>query len=65
MTGKQKKLNNILISGLIVNVILNLVLIPVYGIEGAAIATLISMVFWNSMIVAVIYKTDKIKIFIS
>jgi O-antigen/teichoic acid export membrane protein len=65
MTGKQKKLNNILISGLIVNVILNLVLIPVYGIEGAATATLISMVFWNSLIVAVIYKADRIKIFIS
>ena len=65
MTGKQKKLNNILISGLIVNVVLNLILIPVYGIEGAATATLISMVFWNSMIVAVIYSTDRIKIFIS
>jgi len=65
MTGKQKKLNNILISGLIVNVVLNLILIPIYGIEGAATATLISMVFWNSMIVAVIYSTDRIKIFIS
>jgi len=65
MTGKQKKLNNILISGLIVNVVLNLVLIPIYGIEGAAIATLISMVFWNSLIVAVIYRADRIKIFIS
>jgi len=65
MTGKQKKLNNILISGLIVNVILNLVLIPIYGIEGAATATLISMVFWNSLIVAVIYRADRIKIFIS
>ncbi len=65
MTGKQKKLNNILISGLIVNVVLNLVLIPIYGIEGAATATLISMVFWNSMIVALIYSTDRIKIFIS
>ena len=65
MTGKQKKLNKILISGLIVNVILNLVLIPIYGIEGAATATLISMVFWNSLIVAVIYRSDRIKIFIS
>ena len=65
MTGKQKKLNNILISGLIVNVVLNLVLIPIYGIEGAATATLISMVFWNSLIVAVIYRADRIKIFIS
>jgi O-antigen/teichoic acid export membrane protein len=46
-------------------VILNFVLIPSYGIEGAAIATLISMLFWNSLIVSVIYKSDKIKIFIT
>jgi|TARA_B100000959_G_scaffold46534_1_gene47359 O-antigen/teichoic acid export membrane protein len=65
MTGKQKKLNIILIAGLGINVILNLVLIPAYAIEGAAAATLISMIFWNSLIVAVIYKTDRIKIFIS
>ena len=65
MKGKQKKLNTILILGLGINVILNLVLIPAYGIEGAAVATLISMIFWNSLIVAVIYSTDRIKIFIS
>ena len=65
MTGKQKKLNTILILGLIINLILNLVLIPIYGIEGAAVATLISMIFWNSAIVGVIYRTDRIKIFIS
>ena len=65
MTGKQKKLNIILILGLVINVILNLALIPVYGIEGAAAATLISMIFWNSTIVMVIYRNDRIKIYIS
>ena len=65
MTGKQKKLNTILILGLAINIILNLVLIPIYGIEGAAAAILISMIFWNSLIVTVIYRTDRIKIFIS
>ena len=65
MTGKQKKLNTILILGLVINIILNLVLIPIYGIEGAAAATLISMIFWNSLIVTVIYRIDRIKIFIS
>ena len=65
MTGKQQKLNKILIAVLFINVILNFVLIPSYGIEGAAIATLISMLFWNSLIVSVIYKSDKIKIFIT
>jgi len=65
MTGKQKKLNTILILGLGINVVLNLMLIPIYGIEGAAAATLISMIFWNCLIVAVVYRTDRIKIYIS
>lgn len=65
MTGREQKLNKILIAGLFVNVILNFILIPVYGIEGAATATLISMLFWNTLIVTTIYKSDKIKIFIS
>ena len=65
MTGKQKKLNIILILGLGVNVVLNLMLIPTYGIEGAATATLISMILWNSLIVAAVYRTDRIKIYIS
>ena len=65
MTGREQKLNKILIAGLFVNVILNFILIPVYGIEGAAAATLISMLFWNTLIVTTIYKSDKIKIFIS
>ena len=65
MTGREQKLNKILIAGLFVNVILNFILIPVYAIEGAAAATLISMLFWNTLIVTTIYKSDKIKIFIS
>ena len=65
MTGKEQKLNKILIAGLLINLILNFVLIPNYGIEGAAIATLISMLFWNTLIVIAIYKSDKIKIFIT
>ena len=65
MTGKQKKLNTILILGLGINVVLNLMLIPIYGIEGAAAATLISMIFWNCLIVAAVYRTDRIKIYIS
>ena len=65
MTGREQKLNKILIAGLFVNVILNFILIPVYGIEGAAAATLISMLFWNTLIVTTIYKSDKIKISLS
>ena len=36
--------------GLILNIILNLLLIPVYGINGAAIATLITMLFTSNIL---------------
>lgn len=41
--NKQKKILSRTIVGLTVNVLLNLLLIPIYGIEGAAIASFISM----------------------
>ncbi len=56
MTGKENTVKNIFIVGTIVNIVLNYILIPIYGIEGAAIATAFSMVFWNSLSVIYIYK---------
>lgn len=47
MTGYQKFLQNIFVSSAIINVILNLLLIPLYSINGAAIASMISMSMWN------------------
>jgi len=47
MTGKQKTFQNIVAVAATMNIILNLVLIPMYGINGAAVATTISMFFWN------------------
>jgi len=47
MTGKEKILQNIMIITTIINISLNFILIPDYGINGAAIASLVSMVFWN------------------
>lgn len=44
--------------GAISNVIFNMVLIPIYGIVGAAIATLIAHLF-SAMIVPVFYKKDR------
>jgi len=56
MTGKEKMARNIILSGTILNIILNYLLIPLYGIEGAAISTASSTVFWNLVAVLYIYK---------
>jgi len=54
MTGNQNILAKILFFAAILNIVLNLYLIPKYGIDGAALASVISIVVWNSgMILAV------------
>jgi O-antigen/teichoic acid export membrane protein len=47
MTGYQNNFQNILIFGLIINVVLNIILIPIYGLIGAAIATTLSFIIWK------------------
>ncbi len=46
-TGYHKQFRNISFIGAIINIMLNLFLVPTYGIEGAAIANAISMIAWN------------------
>ena len=54
MTGNQNIYALILFFGAILNVLLNLILIPRYGINGAAIASMSSLITWNlSMVLAV------------
>ena len=65
MTGRQKTLNKILVSALIINISLNFYLIPIQGINGAAIATLASLIIWNTIATVLIYSRDKIKIFLN
>ena len=65
MTKRQSTLNKILFSGLIINVILNFYLIPDFGINGAAMATFISLIFWNILIIIYVYWKDKIKVFLN
>lgn len=48
--GKEKKIFYRTLCGLIINIALNTVLIPAFGIEGAAVATLISLVFMNYLV---------------
>ena len=65
MTGRQKTLNKILILGLIINIALNFYFIPNEGINGAAKATLTSLIIWNSITTVYVYSRDKIKIFLT
>ncbi len=51
MTGNQASAARILGFVVILNAVLNLALIPVYGIEGAAVATALSVFIWQSMMV--------------
>ena len=56
MTNYQKIVKNIFFAGFLVNVILNFFLIPTYGIEGAAIASLITNIVVNLVFVIIIKK---------
>jgi len=51
MTGHERDAAISIGLGALTNIILNLVLIPLYGINGAAAATAISMIFWNALLV--------------
>lgn len=57
MTGNQNALKNIMLITACLNLILNCCLIPYYGIKGAAIAVMISLILWN--IITVVYIKRK------
>lgn len=56
-TGYHKTFRNISFIGAIVSIIISLLLIPTYGILGAAIANTISMIVWNVIATIYIKKT--------
>lgn len=56
MTSHQKIYGIILFFGALLNVILNYVLIPRYGIDGAGMASMTSLIFWNICMVLVVKK---------
>ncbi|RZK65132.1 MAG: polysaccharide biosynthesis protein, partial [Pedobacter sp.] len=63
MTRKQHIFQYILIVAVIINFIMNSLLIPEYGMTGAAISFAVSILFWNIVSAIVIYKTDKLNLF--
>ena len=56
MTDHQTLYQNVIITAFFLNVILNFILIPQYGINGAAIASSIAMTFWNITLVVIIKR---------
>jgi O-antigen/teichoic acid export membrane protein len=61
-TGYHRQFRNISFFGAAMNILINLLLIPHYGITGAAIANTISMILWN--IVGTIYIRQKFGFYI-
>lgn len=60
MIGKQQKYQNIVLIALIINFVLNFALVPVLGGLGAAVATTISIMYWN--ISGAVYLKRKMQI---
>jgi len=63
MTGKEKAFQNILLLALVINIILNILLIPKFGIEGAAVASSFSLLLWNLSSVFYIYRRYNVSTF--
>lgn len=60
--GSLRQLNLMAVGGLILNVVLNLILIPKYKAEGASIATLITQLITAKIQVLLVLKIFKLKI---
>lgn len=56
MTDQQKIYQNIIFIAFLINIILNVILIPRYSYTGAAIASSIAMIFWNISLVLIIKR---------
>ncbi|PKB16750.1 polysaccharide biosynthesis C-terminal domain-containing protein [Flavobacterium sp. 5] len=65
MTGRQHIFQIILIIAVFINFVLNRILIPEYGMTGAATAFVVSSFFWNCTSAIVIYKKDKLNVFLN
>ncbi|MBK9639485.1 MAG: flippase [Bacteroidetes bacterium] len=56
MTGHQVQYNRIIIIAALLGISLNFILVPFMGIEGAAISSTVSKIFWNLAAVYYAYK---------
>ena len=65
MTGHQKFYQNVVLIGTVLNIVLNWLLIPIYGVVGASIATSITVIFGNVLSSIFIRRNMKIKTYIN
>lgn len=65
MTGRQHIFQVILVVAVLINFGLNRLLIPEYGMTGAAIAFVASSFFWNFISTVIIYYKDKVKVYLN
>jgi len=63
MTGHQKQAAWVLGISVLLNILLNIVLIPYFGINGAAIGTAITTITWNLVLAYLVWKYLKINMF--
>lgn len=61
MTGHQKAMQNLLVLATLVNILLNIILIPRLGIEGAALGSVVAFSIWN--IAGVVYVKRQFGVF--
>lgn len=64
MTGRSHIFQIILVTAVIINFVLNRFLIPIYGMTGAATAFVLSSFFWNFVSAIIIYRKDKVTVFL-
>ena len=60
MSGNEYTAARIMFVAVVLNIILNILLIPRMGMEGAAVATATATVFWNALML--IYSCKRIGI---
>lgn len=60
MTGHQKKAAMFIVATCVLNILLNFILIPIYEIKGAAMATAFSIALWNTSLAIYLNKYIKI-----
>ena len=64
MTGHEKLNVKGIILALLLNIVLSFILIPLYGLVGAAIATVVSLTSWKIVLAWWTYKYTGLKLFI-
>lgn len=55
MNGEHRFVRNVIIIAAVLNIVLNYLLIPRFGLIGAASATTVIRIFWNMLFIIYIY----------